>query len=241
VRSVHDLRERKDKLDDAMIVRLVDRETYQRKLDRLNEEITLAEMATNDAKLETFDVETVLNFAEHLILNAARLWTEFSSELRQRLQRVLFPEGVTFSECGFQTTASHLMFNLLQQPEAKKQIDEPHINLGNALFTQGKGPEAMAHYKEALRLKPDSAEAHTYLGLALEQMGRTPEAIQHYEQALKLRPHFAPAKNALTRLGAGQWVPRPCAAKAGGVRKAFLRFCEANVTVNVLQSERSQV
>jgi len=31
--------------------------------------------------------------------------------------------------------------------------------------------------------------------------GRVPEAIEHYQQALKLRPDFAPAKNALDRLG----------------------------------------
>ena len=114
------LRERKDKLDDAAIERLIDRETYQRKLDELNEEIALAEMAAHDAKLEGFDVETVLNFSEHVILNAARLWTEFSLEQKQRFQRILFPKGVTFSECGFGTASTCMIFNLLHQPEAQK-------------------------------------------------------------------------------------------------------------------------
>ena len=53
---------------------------YRQQLDKLNEELTLAEMAANDAKLEAFDVEAVLNFAEHIILNAVRLWTEYSLE-----------------------------------------------------------------------------------------------------------------------------------------------------------------
>jgi hypothetical protein len=61
----------------------------------------------------------VLNFTEHVILNAARLWTEYNFNQKQRLQRVLFPEGVTFSEAGFGTTATCLMFNLLQQPEGE--------------------------------------------------------------------------------------------------------------------------
>jgi len=38
----------------------------------------------------------------------------------------------------------------------------------------------------------------------LEMVGRTTEAIEHYQQALKLRPDFAPARNALARLQAGQ-------------------------------------
>lgn len=114
------LREHMDKLDDAMIERLIDRDTYQRKRDKLNEEITLAEMAAHDAKLEAFDVEAVLSFAEHVILNAARLWTEYSLEQKQRLQQVLFPEGVQFADGGFRTTATSLIFNLLQQPQPEK-------------------------------------------------------------------------------------------------------------------------
>ena len=102
-----DLQERKDKLVEAFVYRkAIDQATYQRQLDKLSEEITLAEMAAHDAKLESFDVEAVLNFSEHVILNAARLWTEFSLEQKQRLQRVLFPEGVTFSADGFGTTAT---------------------------------------------------------------------------------------------------------------------------------------
>ena len=116
-----ELRERKDKLVEAFIYqKAIDQDTYQRQLDKLTEEITLAEMAANDAKLEAFDVEAVLNFSEHVILNAARLWTEFSLEQKQRLQRVLFPEGVRFSDAGFGTAATCLIFNLLQQPEAQK-------------------------------------------------------------------------------------------------------------------------
>ena len=54
-------------------------------------------MPPEKAKLEGYDVEAVLNFAEHVILNAARLWTEFLSDQKQRLEKVLFPQGVTFA------------------------------------------------------------------------------------------------------------------------------------------------
>lgn len=119
--QLDDLNERKDKLVEAFVYQqAIDQVTYQRQLDKLSEEITLAELAAHDAKLESFDVEAVLNFAEHVILNAARLWTEFSLEQKQRLQKVVFPEGVTFSEVGFGTAATCLFFNLLQQPQPQK-------------------------------------------------------------------------------------------------------------------------
>jgi tetratricopeptide (TPR) repeat protein len=69
---------------------------------------------------------------------------------------------------------------------------------------EGKVSDAIGQYERALQIKPDYAEAHSNLGDALVRLGKLTEAIAQYQQALKLRPDFLPAKNALTRLGAGQ-------------------------------------
>ena len=118
---IEDLHDRKERLEEAFLYeRAVDRETYERQRDKLNEQIVLAEMQERDAKLEGYDVEAVLAFAEHVILNAARLWTEFSSDQKQRLQTVLFPEGVTFADGKFGTAATCPLFKLLEKPEGEK-------------------------------------------------------------------------------------------------------------------------
>ena len=70
-------------------------------------------------------------------------------------------------------------------------------NLGLALASTGRTPDAIAQYEAALRLKPDFAEAHNNLGLALASTGRTPDAIAQYEAALRLKPDFAEAHNNL--------------------------------------------
>jgi Flp pilus assembly protein TadD len=54
---------------------------------------------------------------------------------------------------------------------------EAHFNLGNALRAQGKTDEAIAEFREAIRLKPDHASAHTNLGNALDAQGKTDLAI----------------------------------------------------------------
>ena len=72
-----------------------------------------------------------------------------------------------------------------------------HNNLGNVLVHEGKVSDAIGHYEQALRIKPDYAEAHSNLGNALEQAGKIGEAIAHYEQALRIKPDFAEAHNNL--------------------------------------------
>jgi superkiller protein 3 len=72
-----------------------------------------------------------------------------------------------------------------------------HNNLGSVLERAGNREEAMAHYEQALRLKPENAETHYNLGLALVQEGRMQDAIAQYEQALQLQPGYAEAHNNL--------------------------------------------
>jgi len=94
---------------------VIDRATYQEQLDKLNEEITLAEMALNEATLTGLDVRAVLSFVENIVLNVARLWLEADIEQRQRLQRIVFPEGITYSAEGFGTAATSLVFRVSKQ------------------------------------------------------------------------------------------------------------------------------
>jgi protein O-mannosyl-transferase len=68
-----------------------------------------------------------------------------------------------------------------------------HDNLGVVLARSGRLSEAITHYQEALRFKPDSAEIYHDLGTAMTQAGRLPEAIADFEQALRLQPGYAAA------------------------------------------------
>ena len=68
----------------------------------------------------TMLMAAVLKFAEHFMLNDARLWWEFSSDQKQRLQKVLFPEGVQFEGGTIQTAVTCLVFNLLPEMEGEK-------------------------------------------------------------------------------------------------------------------------
>jgi tetratricopeptide (TPR) repeat protein len=70
-------------------------------------------------------------------------------------------------------------------------------NLGVTLSDKGEIDEAVSHYREALRLKPDYAKAWYNLGNAFVRKGQTDEAVSHYKEAIRLEPAYADAYNNL--------------------------------------------
>jgi tetratricopeptide (TPR) repeat protein len=68
-----------------------------------------------------------------------------------------------------------------------------HCNLGDALVEVGRPQEAIAHERESLRLKPDTATALINLGNALNKVGRTQEAIESFQRAIHIDAHDARA------------------------------------------------
>ena len=63
-----------------------------------------------------------------------------------------------------------------------------HAALGLVLMEQGQWEPAIAHDREALRLKSDYGPAHHNLGMVLEQLGRLDEAAAEFAEALRLKP-----------------------------------------------------
>jgi Flp pilus assembly protein TadD len=72
-----------------------------------------------------------------------------------------------------------------------------HGNLGVALQRKGRIDEALGHYYEVLRLKPEDVNTRNGLGSLLVEIGRGPEGIAMLEDTLRRAPWFAAARNNL--------------------------------------------
>jgi protein O-mannosyl-transferase len=66
-----------------------------------------------------------------------------------------------------------------------------HANLAAVLLERNEFEEALAHDREAVRLRPASADAHFNLGVVLAAIGSADEAMEHYREALRLNPRRA--------------------------------------------------
>ena len=106
-----------------------------------------------------------------------------------------------------QTAIYHNVFTLYTSTLTKNPgCWMAHYNLGIALSDRGKTDEAIAHYRQAIELRPNYAEAHYNLGRLLAQKGQLDDAVTHYEKALEINPVDAEAHNNLgvTLFGGGR-------------------------------------
>ena len=72
-----------------------------------------------------------------------------------------------------------------------------HSYLGVALRDKGDLDGAIAEFREAVRLKPDSAEVHSNYGMTHQDKGDVNGAIVEYREAIRLKPDFALAHSNL--------------------------------------------
>ena len=92
-------------------------------------------------------------------------------------------------------------------PETRYAIGTAHYNLAIADKRGEKSPyfgDAIAAYREAIKLSPGYADAYWGLGTALYSMGRYQEAKEQVSMSLKLNPFFAEAYNTIGSVVARQ-------------------------------------
>jgi tetratricopeptide (TPR) repeat protein len=71
-----------------------------------------------------------------------------------------------------------------------------HQNVGFYLDKRGKTAEAIEHYREAIRLSPDSVHAHYSLGLLLTKTNPE-QAVEHFTEAVRAKPKDPTMQNNL--------------------------------------------
>lgn len=72
-----------------------------------------------------------------------------------------------------------------------------HYELGMKLSGQGRHDQALAEFRQAIKLHSEFPEAHLELGSTYLSLGRLDEAIQAYSEALRIRPDYVEAYNNL--------------------------------------------
>ena len=112
---------RKDELVEAFVHRKVlDRATFEDRVRREDEALTLARREQSQAQLDEVDVEDLLNFAEILLTNTAQVWLDLDLGQKLRFQSTLFPEGLIFDGESFRTAVTSPVLTYLREISTEK-------------------------------------------------------------------------------------------------------------------------
>ena len=106
---------------------------------------------------------------------------------------------------------------------------EARGNLANLLYRLGAIDKAEAHYRQAVRNKPDLPQLHTNYGAILRRQGRLDTAVSSYRRALMVDPAYADALGNLGNILNG-W------GKPADALTLFWRMARINPTDSMAQN-----
>jgi tetratricopeptide (TPR) repeat protein len=124
-------------------------------------------------------------------------WTVVDAATKFGRRNILVPvafvivsilSAVAFSQTTYWNNSASLWAHTAACTETNAFTE---ANFAQALEETGNITEAMAHYRHAIELFPDSYTAHNNLGKLLAQRGSFTEAFEHYQAALRINPKAA--------------------------------------------------
>jgi hypothetical protein len=98
----------------------IKQQTYDRQMQELEADLLSKKIALRELEVDEMDTQATVAYARSLLENAWNLWRKASSEQKEKLQAVLFPQGITYSNGKFGTTVTGSSFSLIQLPAASE-------------------------------------------------------------------------------------------------------------------------
>ena len=89
----------------------IDQDVYDVEKSRLSAEIAEALSEVETLRDDGFDFEPALRYAVELLRQPAAAWRGADTDQKQRLQKVFFPDGVTFRAGRFETANKGILFS----------------------------------------------------------------------------------------------------------------------------------
>ena len=114
--KLDDLRKLKSHLVRDKVRGEVSSADYEEENANLKQEIQIIEQQLEAAASSRASLESFVRFAELMLADVATAWEKAQPEQRQRVQNLLFPEGIRYSpEQGFLNRSKSSLFNMLEQ------------------------------------------------------------------------------------------------------------------------------
>ena len=86
---------------------------FRERISEADNRLAAVKISLSETRIDQFDIEGALCYAEQFIRNLSRQWSELPDALRPRFQRLVFPEGLPYDrKTGFGTSKLGCLFRL---------------------------------------------------------------------------------------------------------------------------------
>lgn len=106
------------KAEDLFIKGKISEETFNRKKEEYAEGLQTIEIELEHLVEDYGDVEACVSYAMRVLYDLSGFWERGNLTAKQRLQDIVFPEGLVFEESGFRTPRTSSLFRGLQAVKA---------------------------------------------------------------------------------------------------------------------------
>ena len=119
-KELKELKDKKERINELAIKGTFDDKTYKEEIQKVNNETLIKQIELNEYKIEVDDSESCINFCKFFINNISDLWRTAELDLKQKFQKFIFPEKISYKKGRFRTTKIALIFKAL---EGKSSLD----------------------------------------------------------------------------------------------------------------------
>ncbi len=109
------LQAKREKVIEAWIDKRISKDIYDDQMRKVGNELEAAGLEEGEAFIDLAEAELLLDFADWMLENASGVWASASFDSKQRIQRSVFPGGLTVSKEGFGTPEIASLFMELEK------------------------------------------------------------------------------------------------------------------------------
>ena len=92
------------------------RAEYKERTQQLENELLTIGISSNESKIEQINIELLLDEATSFLASLGEHWKKAQPDVQQRFQKLLYPDGISYTRgVGFGTARTALIFELSQQ------------------------------------------------------------------------------------------------------------------------------
>jgi len=126
-KEIDKLNKKKQNIHDLTIEATFGEDTYKEQIEKVNQDLIIRKLELNENKIDADDSESCLNFCKYFLMNVADLWRDADLGLKQRFQKLIFPEKLLYKKGSFRTTKLAFIFRHLKEKTSPDYCLAPPI------------------------------------------------------------------------------------------------------------------